>query len=179
MNSHLTYLYQKNQQVKPVGAHIIWGYKCFANRPGADLLLFDCIKYRKYYLAIFCILEVAFKIHLAQKKLTFNGHDASGYSYYKTREKGCMTMIVCESQWWYCIPVAQWLEHCVSSAKAVGSIPREHTYWQYKCISRCKSLWIKASDKCKCDAFLLISVTGAQLSLTVCLPWTKLAFQHK
>ncbi len=23
-------------------------------------------------------------------------------------------------------PVAQWLEHCVSSAKAVGSIPREH-----------------------------------------------------
>ncbi len=28
------------------------------------------------------------------------------------------------------VPVAQWLEHCVSSAKVVGSIPREHTYWQ-------------------------------------------------
>ncbi len=26
------------------------------------------------------------------------------------------------------VPVAQWLEHCVSSAKVVGSIPREHTY---------------------------------------------------
>ncbi len=24
------------------------------------------------------------------------------------------------------VPVAQWLEHCVSSAKVVGSIPREH-----------------------------------------------------
>ncbi len=32
----------------------------------------------------------------------------------------------------YCVsvPVAQWLEHCFSSAKVVGSIPREHTYWQ-------------------------------------------------
>ncbi len=28
----------------------------------------------------------------------------------------------------YNVPVAQWLEHCVSSAKVVGSIPREHTY---------------------------------------------------
>ncbi len=27
-----------------------------------------------------------------------------------------------------CAPVAQWLEHCVSSAKVVGSIPREHMY---------------------------------------------------
>ncbi len=27
-----------------------------------------------------------------------------------------------------CVPVVQWLEHCVSSAKVVGSIPREHTY---------------------------------------------------
>ncbi len=46
--------------------------------------------------------------------------------------------------------MAQWLEHCVSSAKVVGSIPREHTYWQYKCIAwmHCKSLWIKASAKC-------------------------------
>ncbi len=49
-----------------------------------------------------------------------------------------------------CIPVAQWLEHCVSSAKVVGSIPREHMYWQKKCITwmHCKSLWIKASAKC-------------------------------
>ncbi len=47
------------------------------------------------------------------------------------------------------VPVAQWLEHCVSSAKVVGSIPREHTYWN-KCICwiHCKSLWIKASAKC-------------------------------
>ncbi len=27
-----------------------------------------------------------------------------------------------------CVPVAQWLEHCVSSANVVGSIPREHMY---------------------------------------------------
>ncbi len=26
------------------------------------------------------------------------------------------------------VPVAQWLEHCFSSAKIVGSIPREHMY---------------------------------------------------
>ncbi len=54
------------------------------------------------------------------------------------------------------VPVAQWLEHCVSSAKVVGSIPREHTYWQYKCIAwmHCKSLWIKASAKCKREYFL-------------------------
>ncbi len=50
------------------------------------------------------------------------------------------------------VPVAQWLEHCITSAKVVGSIPREHTYWQYKCTAwmQCKLLWIKASDKCKC-----------------------------
>ncbi len=49
-----------------------------------------------------------------------------------------------------CVPVAQWLEHCFGSAKVVGSIPREHTYSQYKCITwmHCKSLWIKASAKC-------------------------------
>ncbi len=29
-----------------------------------------------------------------------------------------------------CVPVAQWLEHCVCSAKVVGFIPREHMYWQ-------------------------------------------------
>ncbi len=32
-------------------------------------------------------------------------------------------------------PVAQLLEHCVSSAKVVGSIPREHTYCKKKCIA--------------------------------------------
>ncbi len=31
------------------------------------------------------------------------------------------------------VPVAQWLEHCVSSAKVVGSIPREQTYLQTMC----------------------------------------------
>ncbi len=32
-------------------------------------------------------------------------------------------------------PVAQWLEHCVSSAKGVGSIPREHILTKnVKCI---------------------------------------------
>ncbi len=30
----------------------------------------------------------------------------------------------------FSVPVAQWLEHCISSAKIVGSIPREHMYWQ-------------------------------------------------
>ncbi len=55
-----------------------------------------------------------------------------------------------------CVPVAQWFEHCVSSAKVVGSIPREHMYWQYKCVAwmLCKSLWIKASAKCKCNNIL-------------------------
>ncbi len=28
------------------------------------------------------------------------------------------------------------VEHCVSSAKVVGSNPREHTYWQKNCITR-------------------------------------------
>ncbi len=26
------------------------------------------------------------------------------------------------------VSVAQWLEHCISSAKVVGSIPREHMH---------------------------------------------------
>ncbi len=26
------------------------------------------------------------------------------------------------------VPVAQWLKHCISSAKIVGSIPWEHIY---------------------------------------------------
>ncbi len=58
---------------------------------------------------------------------------------------GCWEKYLAEIQLF--APVAQWLEHCVSSAKVVGSIPREHTYWQYKCIAwmHCKSL---ASAKC-------------------------------
>ncbi len=87
VNSHLTYLYQKNQQVKPVGAHIIWGYKCFANGPGADLLLFDCIKYGKYYSAIFCLLEVTFKIHLAQKTSLSMGMTPLGTAIIKPERK--------------------------------------------------------------------------------------------
>ncbi len=49
------------------------------------------------------------------------------------------------------VPVAQWLEHCVSSAKVVVSIPREHILTKKKCIDwmHCKSLWIKASVKCR------------------------------
>ncbi len=48
--------------------------------------------------------------------------------------------------------MAQWLDHCVSSAKIVGSIPREHmcrliqkTY----CLNalHCKSLWINVISK--------------------------------
>ncbi len=39
-----------------------------------------------------------------------------------------------------CVPVAQWLEHCVSSAKVVGSIPREHTYGQKNVIALDKSV---------------------------------------
>ncbi len=57
------------------------------------------------------------------------------------------------------------VEHCISSAKVVGSIPREHTYWQKKCIAwmHCKSLWIQASAKC-------INVNyGVQLMDAVCL----------
>ncbi len=48
-----------------------------------------------------------------------------------------------------CVPVSQWLEHCISSTNVVDSILREHTYWQ-KCIAwmHCKSLWIKSSAKC-------------------------------
>ncbi len=64
----------------------------------------------------------------------------------------CVRACVRASECSLCVsaPVAQWLERCVGSAKFVGSIPREHMYWQYKCITwmHCKSLWIKASDKC-------------------------------
>ncbi len=48
------------------------------------------------------------------------------------------------------------VDHCFSSTKVVGSIPRKHTYWQYNYIPwmHCKSLWIKASAKCKCNYIL-------------------------
>ncbi len=71
------------------------------------------------------------------------------------------------------------LEHCVSSAKVVGSIPREHTQWKYKCISwkHCKSLWIKASAKCINENIIEklkhavfteydLSITSVHLSIT-------------
>ncbi len=38
------------------------------------------------------------------------------------------------------------VEQCVSSAKVVGSIPREHILTIH--VQHCKSLWIKASAKC-------------------------------
>ncbi len=41
------------------------------------------------------------------------------------------------------------VEHCISSAKVVGLIPREHMYWLKNVLPECtKSLWIKASAKC-------------------------------
>ncbi len=58
----------------------------------------------------------------------------------------------------YCIdiltgfPVAQLVEHGVSNAKIMGSIPRESKSWQnVETVTwmQCKSLWIKASGKCK------------------------------
>ncbi len=48
-------------------------------------------------------------------------------------------------------PVAQLVEHGVSNAKIMGSIPRESKSWQnVETVTRmqCKSLWIKASAKC-------------------------------
>ncbi len=29
-----------------------------------------------------------------------------------------------------CVPVAQWLSIASATQKVVGSVPREHTYWQ-------------------------------------------------
>ncbi len=34
------------------------------------------------------------------------------------------------------VPVAQWLEHCVSSTKVVGSIPRKHILTKKKKMCR-------------------------------------------
>ncbi len=39
------------------------------------------------------------------------------------------------------------VEHCVSSTKVVGSIPREHSNTD-NVYPKCKLLWIKASAKC-------------------------------
>ncbi len=52
---------------------------------------------------------------------------------------------------WSFNPQCSVVEHCVSSTKVVGSIPRECTYWKKKCIALMyfKSLWIKASAKCR------------------------------
>ncbi len=44
-----------------------------------------------------------------------------------------VTFRYCYVELCHSVPVAQWLEHCVSSAKVVGSIPREHTYWLEVC----------------------------------------------
>ncbi len=48
-------------------------------------------------------------------------HEKRSIIFYKT----CTIYTLCNL-----VPVAQWLEHCVSSAKVVGSIPREHMYCQ-------------------------------------------------
>ncbi len=55
------------------------------------------------------------------------------------------------------------VEHCVSGAKVVGSIPREHTYWQkmYNLNVLYKSLWIKASGKCILMLLRLFSVLSS------------------
>ncbi len=50
-------------------------------------------------------------------------------------------------------PVAQLVEHGVSNAKIMGSIPGESKSWsnvETVTWMQCKSLWIKASAKCKC-----------------------------
>ncbi len=43
--------------------------------------------------------------------------------------------------------MAQWLEHCISSAKGCGFNSQGTHILIKKCIA-CKSLWIKASAKC-------------------------------
>ncbi len=66
--------------------------------------------------------------------------------FYRTQKEILVKLCQCFGPWCSCVPVAQWLEHCVSSTKVVGLNPREHMYWQYKCIAwmHCKLLWIKA-----------------------------------
>ncbi len=74
------------------------------------------------------------------------------------------------------------VEHCVSSAKVVGSIPREHTYWQYKCINwmLCKSLWIKVSAKCiNVNENILGGGTSLWQTLDVFCIWQSIPFRSK
>ncbi len=52
---------------------------------------------------------------------------------------------------YYSVPVAQWLEHCISSAKCCGfNSQGTHVLTKKKWITwmHCNSLWIKASAKC-------------------------------
>ncbi len=89
-----------------------------------------------------------------------------------------------------CSCVAQWLEHCVSSAKVVGSIPREHILTK-KCITGmyCKSLWIKAYAKCinvnvnvKIYIYTLTQLglkCGAYMPYKKPLPFTRLLIYSK
>ncbi len=49
-----------------------------------------------------------------------------GFSFWGGGLLSFFTFLILDSV--YSVPVAQWLEHCVSSAKVVGSIPREHMY---------------------------------------------------
>ncbi len=62
-------------------------------------------------------------------------------------------------QTFYFLPI---LSYPILSYHISYPIPREHTYWQYKCIAwmHCKSLWIKASAKCKCiQSYPILSCT--------------------
>ncbi len=95
------------------------------------------------------------------KHMTFHSHTISGkqlFCYHMVRHHmrrvcvvrwilACADAVHSQTSKCSCGSV---VEHCVSSAKVVGSIPREHMYWQKKSITwmHCKSLWIKASAKC-------------------------------
>ncbi len=82
------------------------------------------------------------------KHMTFHSHTISGKQLFKGTIWGaCADAVHSQTSKCSCGSV---VEHCVSSAKVVGSIPREHMYWQKKSITwmHCKSLWIKASAKC-------------------------------
>ncbi len=70
--------------------------------------------------------------HKSQYEESLKIHEATTTS--GPRGKKIPTQMKIASAFANCVPydkksvhVAQWLEHCVSSAKVVGSIPREHT----------------------------------------------------
>ncbi len=46
----------------------------------------------------------------------------------KKKSKSKCYLSIISSLSYLSVPVVQWLEHCVSSAKVVGLIPREHMY---------------------------------------------------